>query len=176
MGVRHHVDGLLGYDLFERYVVRIDPVERTFRLVEPAAFHPSGSGVAVPLEVVDDHLYVEMRLTLEGDVSEVHRMRVDTGSSDAASDNLVRRSRERRPSEQGVGLGQPYVDDSGVFARVELGPYSIDHCWGPANDHPAVGMEILRRFTLTFDVPHRQLYLKPNQHLHDAVPAPPAAR
>ena len=99
-------------------------------------------------------------------------MRIDTGSGDAVSDNLVRRSSERRRSVQGVGLGQPYVDYSGVFDSVELGPYAIAHCWGPSNDHPAVGMEILRRFTLTFDVPHRRLYLLPNAHLHDPVPPP----
>jgi hypothetical protein len=172
VGIPRHVDGLLGEDLLERFVTRIDPVERKLQLVEPAAFDSSGSGIAIPLQVNDERLYVDMRLTLEGGVSEVHRMRVDTGSGDAASDTLVRRSRERRSSVQGVGLGQPYVDYSGVFERVELGPYSIRRCWGPSNDHPAVGMEILRRFTLTFDVPHHRLFLLPNRHLHDPVPAP----
>jgi hypothetical protein len=37
-------------------------------------------------------------------------------------------------------------------------------------------MEILRRFTMTFDVPHRRRYLLPNHHLHDPVPEAAAAR
>jgi hypothetical protein len=113
-----------------------------------------------------------MTLTVNG-TSVVRRMRVDTGSEDAASDNLVRRSKERRRSLQGVGLGTPYVDYSGVFDSLRIGPYVIHHAWGPSNDHPAVGMEILRRFTTTFNVPAGRLCLEPNASLRDPVPAPP---
>ena len=35
------------------------------------------------------------------------------------------------------------------------------------------GMEILRRFTMTFDVRRRALYLEPNVYFRDAVPSPP---
>ena len=172
----HHVDGLVGADLFERFVVRIDPERRTLTLFEPAASPPVGSGTPVPLTLKDDRLYVDMRLTLANGISEVHRMRVDTGSSDAASDDLVRRSQVRQKALQGVGLGQSYVDESGVFETVAIGPYEIHHSWGASNAHPAVGMEVLRRFTLTFDAPHGRLYLLPNRHLHDPVPAPPPTR
>ena len=171
-GIRH-VDGLLGADLFERYVVRIDPVRQAMTIAESAAFRDTGSGASVPLILEDDRLYVDMTLTLGNGISEVHRMRIDTGSGDAASDNLVRRSPERRKSRQGVGLGESYVDYSGVFETVKIGPYAIHRCWGPSNDHPAVGMELLRRFTMTFDAPHRRLSLQPNVHLNDPVPAPP---
>ncbi len=174
VGIRP-VDGLVGADLFERYLVRIDPERRTLALYEPAAL-PPGSGTAIPLTLENDHLYVSMRLTLSNGISEVHRMRVDTGSGDAASDDLIRRSPVRQKTLQGVGLGQSYVDESGVFETVAIGPYEIHHSWGASNDHPAVGMEILRRFTMTFDVPHGRLYLMPNRHLHDPVPAPPPAR
>ena len=113
-----------------------------------------------------------MKLTLSNGVSAVHSLRLDTGSEDATSDNLVRQSPERQKALQGVGLGKPYVDYSGVFESVQLGPYTIHHVWGTSNDKPAVGMEILRRFALVFDVPHRWLYLEPNLHLHDPVPEP----
>ena len=113
-----------------------------------------------------------MTLRLASGISETHRVRIDTGSGDAVSDNLIRRSPERRKSLQGVGLGQSYVDESGVFESVRIGPYFIRRCWGPSNDHPAMGMEILRRFTSTFDVTHRRLYLQPNRYLRDPVPAP----
>jgi hypothetical protein len=173
-GIRH-VDGLVGADLFERFVVRIDPERRMLELYQPEAL-PPGSGTPIPLTLEDDRLYVDMRLTLSNGISEVHRLRVDTGSSDAASDDLIRRSPVRHKALQGVGLGLSYVDDSGVFETVAIGPYQIHHSWGASNDHPAVGMEILRRFTMTFDVPHRRLYLLPNRHLHDPVPAPPPTR
>jgi len=171
-GIRH-VDGLLGADLFERYVVRIDPVQETLAILEPTTFRRS-SGAAVPLTLGSGRLYVDMTLTVGGGISEVRRMRIDTGSGDAASDNLVRKWPERRKVVQGVGLGESFVDYSGVFESVRIGPYTIRRCWGPSKDHPAVGMELLRRFTMTFDVPRRTLYLRANRHLNDPVPAPPA--
>src|SRR6266705_549992 len=38
-GIRH-VDGLVGADFFERYVVRIDPERQTITISEPVAFRP----------------------------------------------------------------------------------------------------------------------------------------
>ncbi len=172
-GIRH-VDGLVGADFFERYVVRLDPIRQMLTVAEPGTFRTRGS--SVPLILDHDRLYVNMTLTPAGSGSETHRVRIDTGSGDAVSDNLVRKSRERRRSLQGVGLGQSYVDESGVFETIRIGPYTIRRSWGPSNDHPAVGMEILRRFTTTFDVSHGRLTLEPNSHLHDPVPAPPPSR
>lgn len=113
-----------------------------------------------------------MKLSLSNGIAATHRVRIDVGSGDAVSDDFVKRAPERRKSLQGVGLGKPYIDYSGVFDAVQIGPYTIHHSWGPANARPAVGMEILRRFTMVFDVPHGRLYLEPNAHLHDPVPSP----
>jgi Aspartyl protease len=173
-GTASHQDGLLGQDFLEAYVVRIDPVDRTFVVYAPSTFRYTGTGTALPLTVRHEKLYIPMTLVLSNGIRAVREARIDTGSEDAASDDLVRRSPERRESVVGVGLGRSYVDYSGVFERVVLGPYTIAQVWGPANPVPTVGMEILRRFTLTFDVPHRRLYLEPNAHLHDPAPTPPA--
>jgi len=123
----------------------------------------------------ENRMFVDLRLSVSAGQPVVHRVRVDTGSSDAVSDDLVRESPERRKSRQGVGLGQPYIDYSGVLDRVEIGPYVIRHSWGASNSKPAMGMEILRRFTTTFDAARGVLYLEPNSHLADPVPEPAAA-
>ena len=172
VGTAERTDGLLGADLLARYVVRIDPVAHALTLIDSTAFHYEGKGAMLPLTNTDNRLYVDVQLTLANGISETHAMRLDTGSEDAASDNLVRRSPERRLARQGVGLGTAYVDTSGVFASVELGPYAVHRAWGASNDRPALGMEILRRFTMTFDVPHARLFLEPNSDFADPVPAP----
>jgi hypothetical protein len=42
-----------------------------------------------------------------------------------------------------------------VFSQIEgtviIGPFAFHHVWGPAGAVPIVGMEMMRRFTLTFD-------------------------
>ena len=172
-GTAEPTDGLLGADLFARYVVRIDPVARTLTFSDSTGFRYAGKGTMLPLTSTENRLYVDVKLTLANGISETHAMRIDTGSEDAASDNLVRRSPERRLARQGVGLGTAYVDTSGVFESVDLGPYAVHRAWGASNDRPALGMEILRRFTMTFDVPHGRLFLEPNGHFTDPVPAPP---
>src|SRR5262249_36748239 len=139
-------------------------------LAEPGTVQVSGS--SVPLTLDEGALYVSMTLTPVGGAAETHRVRIDSGSGDAVSDNLVRRSAEHRRSVQGGGLGQSYEGESGVIETVRMGPYTIRRSWGPSNDHPAVGMEILRRFTTTFEVKRGRLTLEPNAHLHDPVPAP----
>ena len=159
-------------DFFKAYVVRIDPGAQTIGFCnEPPS--PSGpSGATIPLIVTNDRFYINLRLTLPNGVSATHRVHVDTGSDDAVSDDLVRQSSTRRKSTQGVGLGTPYVDYSGLFASMGIGPYTITSVWGPSGNPPAVGMEILRRFILTFDARQGRLGLAPTVRLHDPVPSP----
>ena len=171
-GTPLHEDGLLGADFFKRYVVRIDPITRTFSVFEPRSFRYGGGGSAISLTDRADHLFIPMRLSVANGISAKRSVRIDTGSDDAVSDDLVRESPTRRKSVQGVGLGQAYVDYSGVFSTVAIGPYSIHNAWGPSNSVPTVGMEILRRFVLTFDVRRKLLYLEPTRQLDDPVPSP----
>ncbi len=170
-GTHDRYSGVVGWDLLKQYVVRIDPVAHTISLYEPAHFTYLQRGAMVPLSSPEGRLFIDVRLSI-GRTSVVRKMRVDTGSEDAASDNLVRESSRRRKSLQGVGLGTPYVDYSGVFDAVQIGPYIVRNAWGPSNDRPAIGMEILRRFTLTFDVPAARLYLDPNEYFQAPVPSP----
>ena len=130
------------------------------------------TGATIPLIVTNDRFFINLKLTLPNGVPATHRVRVDTGSDDAVSDDLVRQSLTRRKSTQGVGLGTPYVDYSGLFASVRIGPYTITNVWGPSGNPPAVGMETLRRFVLTFDARRGQLGLAPTTRLHDPVPSP----
>jgi hypothetical protein len=171
-GTSFHEDGLLGADFFKLYVVRIDPMTRSLRIFDPSRFRYAGSGSPIPLTDRDNHLFIPMTLSIANGISATRSVRIDTGSDDAVSDDLVRRSPTRKKSVQGVGLGQSYVDYSGVFSTIKIGPYSIHNAWGPSNDVPTVGMEILRRFVLTFDVAHNLLYLEPTRHLSDPVPSP----
>jgi Aspartyl protease len=172
VGTSRHIDGLVGEDFFKAYVVRIDPLARTVSFCDPKSFTHTSSGATVPLIAANDRLFVNMTLTLPNGVSATHRVRIDTGSDDAVSDDIVRESSIRRKSLQGVGIGSAYVDYSGLFATVQMGPYRMYNVWGPSGNPPAVGMEILRRFILTFDVPRGQLTLEPTAHVDDPVPSP----
>ena len=61
---------------------------------------------------------------------------------------------------------------AGSVSYTHLDVYKRQHVWGPAGAIPIVGMEMMRRFTLTFDTKHGLLYLEPNSHFNEPVPAP----
>jgi hypothetical protein len=50
----HAIDGLLGFDFINRFVVEIDYAARTVNLHDPQSYKYSGSGKAVPLVLLED--------------------------------------------------------------------------------------------------------------------------
>lgn len=71
--------GVIGADLFRRFVVEVDPVARRVRLHEPVAWTPPRGVAAVPIAFRGGHPFVEARITL-ADGRTIHSsMNVDTG-------------------------------------------------------------------------------------------------
>jgi hypothetical protein len=153
-------------------VVRIDGAKRTLTLYDPASFRPDGHGAALPLSTDGSRLYLEATLWIRPGLKVVHKLRIDTGSEDSVNDPAVKLARVVQKTRLGNGLGADYEGYSGIFDAIQIGPYKIHNVWGPGGDLPAIGMEILRRFIVTFDVPHRRLYLRPTKALYSPVPSP----
>ena len=165
-------DGLLGAEFVEQYVVRIDPEHHRISFYDPKAFAYKGDGKSIPLELTNSRLYVRVGLAARpGDLVE-RRLRVDTGSEDSIDDDTIRNSPKTQKTTLGNGLGTSYEDVSGVYDTVVIGPYTFRYVWGPAGAVPIVGMEMMRRFTLTFDSQRGLLYLEPNASFAEPVPAP----
>jgi len=167
------VRGLVGAELFKTYVVRMDPTRATLTVFEPANYKAERGNPSIPLMVEGDKLFVETELEVPAGRKVIHKVRIDTGSESSINDEIVRQSEEVRSSILGGGLGDQFQSYSGVFTSVKIGPYTIKHVWGPGGPHPAIGMEILRRFIVSFDAPHGRMLLEPTPQLNDPVPTPP---
>ena len=165
--------GLVGAELFKNYVVRMDPEKSTLTVFDPTSYRHSPDGSSIPLIVDGDKLFLEATLEVPAGRSVTHKLRIDTGSESSVNDEIAKQSEEVRTSTGGGGLGQNFASYSGVFSSAKIGPYSIKHFWGPANPGPAIGMELLRRFIITFDAPHKRMYLEPTPQLSEPVPTPP---
>jgi Aspartyl protease len=165
-------DGLLGAEFLEQYVVRIDPVAHTLALYDPETFDYRGRGKSLPLELTNNRLYVQVGLGAKPGELVQRKLRVDTGSEDSIDDDTVRNSPATQKTTLGNGLGKSYEDVSGVYDTAMIGPFTFRHVWGPAGAIPIVGMEMMRRFTLTFDTRRGLLYLEPNSTFNEPVPAP----
>jgi hypothetical protein len=99
-------------------------------------------------------------------------MRIDTGSGDSVSDEAVKDSNSTQKTVLGNGIGENYSGYSGIYKAVHVGPFTFENVWGTGSPHPAIGMEMFRRFNVTFDIPHGTLYLEPNLHFREHFPSP----
>ena len=166
--------GLVGSELFTAFVVRVDPVRRTIALYNPSSFRPDMGSIKLPLHVDAEHrrFYVDAVLHVRPGLVVAHRLRVDTGSEDSVDDPIVAEAFKTTKTRLGNGLGSDFEGVSGIYDAVELGPFRFDHVWGPGGDLPAMGMELLRRFVVTYDAPHQAMYLRPTPALAEPVPPP----
>ena len=72
-------------------------------------------------------------------------------------------------------LGRKVAEPAGLLAYVKMGPYGLRDVWASRDGGPAIGMEWMRRFIVTFDAPHQRLYLEPVSDTY-APSADPNAR
>jgi hypothetical protein len=165
----HELEGVLGSDFFQRFVVEIDYDARVVRLFEPASFEYRGRGEPVPLLFDKRVPHVMAELTVTGEPPQTKRLLVDSGSEDAVDDDIVLKSQgPKREVTGGVGTGQEYKVTFGTLSRFRLGSFVLETVPSVAPGVALIGGEVLRRFTVTFDYSRQRMYLEPNRHLNDA--------
>ena len=173
------IHGFLGADLFEQYVVEIDPVGRRLRLHNPDTFDYRGLGYQIPLEVVDRRPVVRGTVIVKEGGKEVPvKLVVDTGSGSLLA--LITKSRRhlKPPAEQKVGASIGVVGDSTVVValtqQLQLGSIvarRVETSWMEAFGVPAVrnienlngilGNRLLSGFRAFYDYRGGRLILEP---------------
>lgn len=171
------VRGLVGYEVFKRFVVTVDYAGRRLTLHDPAAFSPPGRGVAVPF-TFDGHT-PQVKGTLDGIPGTFW---LDTGSRSGLSlfgpfaekHGLAKRYRARHAAVAGWGVGGParallarggkLTLGEGVVVEGPVVDISLQKKGGFTDRYGAgnVGGAILKRFTVTFDYGRQQVTFEPN--------------
>jgi hypothetical protein len=172
-------DTVLGYEIFKRVPTVIDYAGRTLTFFQPRAFQPPAGVAPVPFRFAD-HLP-----EIDGSVDGVPaRLHLDTGSRSTVDltgpfiqkHGLVEKYASRREATTGWGVGGPArsrlargkvlvlgnqtLRDPLLFLTTQTrGAFASEYYDGN------VGGGILRRFTVTFDYAHQQLWLVPNGEL-----------
>jgi hypothetical protein len=160
-----HVDGVIGYQVFERAVVEIDyPAGRvTFRAPERYAYR--GPGVELPIDIERRWPFVRGELVLEDGTVIADRFLVDSGSSDSVDHPIVRDMAGRRETETGVGLGAPTRGHIARARAFRLGGFTVEAptvaCCGASEETSRlIGSGVLGRFRVIFDYARRRLILE----------------
>jgi hypothetical protein len=173
------IHGFLGSGLFERFVVEINPVGHRLLLHNPETFDYRGSGIQVPLEVVDRRPVVRGAVVVkEGGRKVPVRLVVDTGSGRFLA--LITKSRRhlKPPADRRMGASVGVVGDSTVviasIQRLQLGlivARDVETAWMEAFGLPALrnienlngilGNQLLSRFRAFYDYRGGRLILEP---------------
>ena len=169
------VDGMVGFELFRRFGVKIDYRNSTLTFYDPKTFEPKDAGTLIPFKFYD-HLP-----DVSGLIEDLPaRFDIDTGSRgelDVCSP-FVRRTglREKYPNglTASTGWGVGGVVNSYVvrLASLNLGGVVVPGPVGELSDARGgsfsdtnydgnIGTALLKGFIVTFDYAHERMYLKP---------------
>ena len=181
------VHGILGYDLFSRFVVKLDYDKNIMTLYEPDYFRAPRVYKPYPIEIEDTKPYLKASLGLKnGNSYDSARLLIDTGASFAlmlemGMDTTITVPEKNIIGNLGRGLGGEMV---GYYARANtfnLGKYKFRNYIASFNPQEnmtpfveeterlgAVGGEILNRFTIIFDYFRKRVYLKKGYNYRSA--------
>lgn len=175
--IGQRVYGNIGREVLRHFVVEFDYEHQMITFYDPAQYRYTGSGMRFPAGV-------RGQVIVPGAAPIASQMSIDTGAGGTiitapivAKHHLLTKIKRKIPSPS-HGVGNGVSDDVvGRVTQLRVGRYALD---GPllalsqdtqgslAHDSFVnVGGNLLRRFTLTIDYPHKEVILAPNSHFSD---------
>jgi hypothetical protein len=175
------VHGILGYELFSRFIVKIDYEKKTLTLALPGKIR-HGNYQKIPMSVEDTKPYVRTDIVFTNGERIKAKLLVDSGAShglllDPQSDSAINAPSETVSSIIGRGLGGEITGKVGRIKTLKLGNYALQKAianfpdpnsyfdslkLGTTARNGSIGGEVLSRFSVIFDFPGEALYLKKN--------------
>lgn len=180
------ISGILGSELFRSFVVAVHSDTGTLVLTDPATYRaPHGKRwSSLPLSLENNKAYFTAPVQLNDSLTMPLKLVLDTGASHALSleldsDPRITAPTRRLPTDLGRGLSGTVQGFLGRVPVLHLGRYtmrSVLTSFPDAGDvhrridvprNGNIGYELLKRFSLVIDYPHRQLLLRPNTKFHE---------
>lgn len=187
LGVPIH--GILGYEFFSRFVVKIDYTEKIMTLMVPQKFRSPRRFAKLPMVINDTKPYINTIIKFNDTTSINAELLVDTGAShslflDERSDKKITVPPRYILSTIGRGLGGVITGKTGRIKSLKIGKYTLSGVitnFPDANTYKittdtlhekgkrivyrngSLGGDALSRFKVIFDFPEERLYLKRNR-------------
>ncbi len=177
------VQGILGYEVFSRFIVEVDYEKKQLTLTLPEFFHAKSKFQSLPITIQDTKPYLQVPVKMSDGRVVNAKLMVDSGAShglvlDPATDKNIILPEKHVTSLIGRGIGGLIVGQIGRIQSIELGKYKINNVianFPDANSYydtikssadvfrnGALGGEILTRFTTIYNFPGGRIYFKKN--------------
>jgi membrane-associated protease RseP (regulator of RpoE activity) len=171
------VDGILGYDIFSRFVVKVDYENQKLTLYEPSSFKYEGKGEILPitLENSNPHLQAKIDGQYEGNFV------IDTGARSelvlytpfVQKYNFEAKTGKKIDVFSGIGIGGKAPGKVTRVKSIDIGKFNIPApvttlstsekgAFASEKIDGNIGGGILKRFTVLFDYPNKRMILEPN--------------
>ena len=176
------VHGILGYELFSRFIIEVNYEKRMLTLSVPSRFKKKRKFQSIPIKIEDTKPYVTTSIVLADGTQLTAKLLVDSGAShglmlEPTSDPRIQVPDSAVSSIIGRGLGGEITGKVGRIKSLKLGTYDIKNAianfpdpnsyfdslkLGATARNGAIGGEVLSRFTVIFNFPTEEIYLKKN--------------
>jgi hypothetical protein len=176
------VHGILGYELFSRFIVSIDYESKMLTFTTPDRFHKPRKFQTLPMKIEDTKPYIITPIALQDGTTMNAKLLMDSGAShglmiDPSTDTRIHAPEKVVSSTIGRGLGGEIVGKVGRIRSIDFGNYRLMNAIANFPDmnsyydtlkegsvfrNGSVGGEILSRFTVIFNFPQEEIYIKKN--------------
>ncbi len=181
MGTEVH--GILGYELFSRFVVKIDYESKKLTLMLPKVFKPKKNYDIIAVSIEDTKPFIHAKLQVNDTTTIDATFLVDSGAShglflETQSNPLIRVPNKNIRAILGRGIGGVITGKIGRMRSITIGKYQVTNLITNFPDDYAysdtlrknrytfrngsIGGDLLSRFTIIFDYPSGKIYLKKN--------------
>lgn len=175
------VHGILGSNVFNRYVLHINNRRRYIEFIKKDYFEPDEDFHQIPITINKNKPYLTTNVRSGGDVDQELKFLIDSGSAiplliyNNTMDHLEL-PETLIPGNLGVGLGGNLTGHMGKIDLFQFGDFefknivtsfqeleidSIGHLY--LNRNGLVGNSLLSRFDVYIDYPGAMMYVKPNK-------------
>lgn len=177
------VHGIMGYELFSRFIIEVDYERKTLTLMLPERFKEKRKFQWLPIHIEDTKPYITVSLEMNDTTTLSAKLLIDSGAShglflETSSSPKIRVPEKNVTSIVGRGLGGVITGQIGKINSLNLGKYNISNVITSFPDPNAymdtlktsrsvfrngsIGGEILSRFTVIYNFPGERIYFKKN--------------
>ncbi|HEX7013894.1 MAG TPA: aspartyl protease family protein [Cyclobacteriaceae bacterium] len=176
------VHGILGYELFSRFIVEINYEKKVLVVSSPVNFKAKRRYKRVPITVEDTKPYITTDVELSNGEVIRAKLMMDSGAShglllEPQSDPRITVPEKSVSSQIGRGIGGAIMGRVGRVHSLMMGDYLVKELIASFPDpnsymdslkigktarNGTIGGEILSRFNIAFDFSREQIFLKKN--------------
>lgn len=180
------VHGILGYELFSRFIIEVNYEQKMLTLMLPQRFREKKRFEWIPIQIEDTKPYLTASIEMNDTTVLSAKLLVDSGAShglflETTSNPKIRIPERHVTSIIGRGLGGVITGQIAKIKSIKLGKYEVTNVITNFPDpnsyldtlktsrlvfrNGSIGGEVLSRFTVIYNFPGEKIYLKKNSSL-----------